>query len=206
MRLTWIALAMVGPVLAGPGVAGGVPKAGQSEIGLRMSETESPPHPAAYGGSPLPPGERANVLVGPSPLAGEGGAQAPGEGGLLPYKVVAGSVPKPLGGLEGDPERGKAVVRDRRVGNCLICHTFPIEGEAFQGEIGPSLAGVASRITEAQIRLRLIDQSRINPETIMPPYYRVQGLTNVAPEYRGKPALDAQELEDVVAYLAGLTE
>jgi sulfur-oxidizing protein SoxX len=52
----------------------------------------------------------------------------------------------------------------------------------------------------------LIDQSRLNPETIMPPFYRVEGLTNVAPEYEGRPALDAQEIEDVVAYLAGLTE
>jgi sulfur-oxidizing protein SoxX len=115
-------------------------------------------------------------------------------------------VPEALGGLDGDPARGKAVVLDRRRGNCLICHVFPIGGQPFQGEIGPPMAGVASRLSEGQIRLRLIDQSRINPDTIMPPYYRVEGLRNVAAEYEGRPALDAQEIEDVVAYLSGLTE
>jgi sulfur-oxidizing protein SoxX len=68
------------------------------------------------------------------------------------------------------------------------------------------MAGVASRLNEGQIRLRLIDQSRINRQTIMPPYYRVEGLRNVAPEHEGRTALDAQEIEDVVAYLSGLTE
>ena len=122
------------------------------------------------------------------------------------YEVKGDAVLAPLGGLKGDPEGGKAVVLDRRRGNCLICHAFPIEGEPFQGEIGPPMAGVGARLTHGQIRLRLIDQSRINPETLMPPYYRVERLTDVAPEYRGRPALTDQEIEDVVAYLAGLTE
>jgi sulfur-oxidizing protein SoxX len=142
----------------------------------------------------------------PSPLAGEGGASAPGEGDLLPYEVVADAVPDPLGDLKGDPARGKAIVTDLAVGNCLICHAFPIEGEPFQGDIGPPMNGVGARLTQGQIRLRLIDQSRINPGTIMPPFYRVQDLKNVAPEYKGRPALEAQELEDVVAYIATLTE
>lgn len=125
---------------------------------------------------------------------------------LAAYEVRGDAVPAPLGGLTGDAARGKAIVMDRRKGNCLICHRLPIEGATFQGEIGPPLAGIASRLTEGQIRLRLIDQSRINPETIMPPYYRVKGLKDVAPDYRGKPALAAQEIEDVVAYLRTLTD
>lgn len=116
------------------------------------------------------------------------------------------SVPEPLGGLTGDPGRGKDVVLDRRRGNCLICHSAPIAGEPFQGELGPALAGVGSRLDEGQIRLRLIDQSRISPRTIMPPYYRVEGLRDVDPAYRDRPALDAQEIEDVVAYLRTLTD
>lgn len=127
-------------------------------------------------------------------------------GELSEYKVVEDAIRLPLGGLSGDAERGKAIVVDRREGNCLICHAFPIEDEPFQGEIGPPMAGVGSRLSEGQIRLRLVDQSRINPETIMPPYYRVMGLTNVAPEYRGKPALSAQSIEDVVAYLMSLKD
>lgn len=134
------------------------------------------------------------------------GAQTQESKPLVAYEVRGDAVPEALGGVEGDPARGKAVVLDRRRGNCLICHDFPIEDQPFQGEIGPPMAGVASRLSEGQIRLRLIDQSHINPETIMPPYYRVEGLRNVAAEYEGRPALDAQEIEDVVAYLMSLTE
>ena len=125
---------------------------------------------------------------------------------MVVLAVSGDAVPAALGGLDGDADRGRAVVLDRRRGNCLICHAFPVEGERFQGEIGPPMAGVGTRLDRGQIRLRLIDQSRLNPQTIMPPYYRVDGLRDVAPEYRGRPALTAQEIEDVVAYLTTLTE
>lgn len=125
---------------------------------------------------------------------------------LVPYEIEGDAVPAPLGGLSGDPDRGRSVVLDRQRGNCLICHALPIADEPFQGELGPSLASVGSRLSVGQIRLRLIDQSLINPATIMPPYYRVDGLTDVAPAYRGRPALDEQEIEDVVAFLAALGE
>lgn len=126
--------------------------------------------------------------------------------GLLAYVVRGDAVPEPLGGLTGDAGRGRAVVLDRRRGNCLICHAVPVAGQPFQGSLGPAMAGVGSRLDAGQLRLRLIDQSRLNPETIMPPYYRVEGLVDVAPEFRGRPALDAQEIEDVVAWLATLTD
>ena len=126
--------------------------------------------------------------------------------GLEPYAVHGDAVPAPLAGLAGDAARGRAIVLDRRRGNCLICHELPVEGEPFQGELGPPLAGVGSRLGPGQLRLRLIDQSRLNPDTIMPPYYRVEGLDAVAAEYRGLPALDAQAIEDVVAYLETLRE
>ena len=129
-----------------------------------------------------------------------------GGDGLAPFEVAGDAIPAPLEGRTGDPVRGIAIIRDRRIGNCLICHSLPLADEPFQGEIGPALQGVGSRLSPGQIRLRLIDQSRINPQTLMPPYYRVAGLTNVAPEYRGRPALDAQQIEDIVAYLAGLKE
>lgn len=125
-------------------------------------------------------------------------------GTLQSFERVGDSVPAALGGLEGDTASGRAIVLDRRRGNCLICHVFPIDDEPFQGEIGPALSDVADRLDAGQIRLRLIDQSQFNPDTVMPPYYRVDGLTDVAPEYLGEPALEAQEIEDVVAYLMTL--
>lgn len=123
---------------------------------------------------------------------------------LLEFEQRGDAVPAPLGGLIGEAVRGRAIVIDRRRGNYLICHQLPIADEPFQGELGPPLSGIGSRLSRGQIRLRLIDQSRLNPATLMPPYYRVTGLNNVAPEFRGEPALSAQQLEDVVAYLSGL--
>lgn len=139
-------------------------------------------------------------------VSAESAAQTPGGGPLVAYEVRGDSVPAPLGGLRGDARRGRAIVADRRKGNCLICHTAPIPGARFMGDIGPPLTGVAARLTVGQIRLRLIDQSRINADTIMPPYYRVRNLKDVAPEFRGRPALTAQEVEDVVAYLRTLKD
>lgn len=123
---------------------------------------------------------------------------------LVSYEIVGDAVPKALGGFVGDPQRGKVIVLDRRRGNCLICHAFPVENEPFQGDLGPQLRDVGNRLSDGQIRLRLIDPLRFNPKSLMPAYYKVDGLREVAPEYQGKPALDAQGIEDVTAYLVSL--
>jgi sulfur-oxidizing protein SoxX len=143
------------------------------------------------------------LAVAPATASAAPGATG-GAASLLDYTVRGDAVPAPLGGLSGDVDRGRAIVADRRLGNCLICHQFPLSDQPFQGEVGPPMAGVGARLSAGQIRLRLIDQSRLNPRTLMPPYYRVDGLTDVAPEYRGEPALTAQQIEDVVAYLVTL--
>lgn len=123
---------------------------------------------------------------------------------LEPYTVVGDAIPAPLAGLTGDVAHGAALVRDRERGNCLICHQGADSSEPFQGNIGPPLAGVGARLDAGQIRLRLVDASLVNPLTVMPPYFRTENLHDVAPSLRGKPALSAQEIEDVVSYLATL--
>ncbi len=126
---------------------------------------------------------------------------------LLPESRIAGdAIPAPLTGTPGDPERGRQIVLDREVGNCLICHKLPEPAERFQGELGPDLAGVGSRLSTGQLRLRIVDQSRLNPRTLMPPYFRIDRLAMVAEHYRGKPVLTAQQVEDVVAYLQTLRQ
>ncbi|CAN7483961.1 sulfur oxidation c-type cytochrome SoxX [Bosea sp. LjRoot90] len=125
-------------------------------------------------------------------------------GALEIYKVVGDAIPAPLGGKIGDASRGRALVLDRTQGNCLICHQVPEPNEPFQGTIGPGLAGVGARLDAGQLRLRLIDAGLLNPQTVMPPYFRTEGLRDVAPAFRDRPALTAQEIEDVVAYLASL--
>jgi sulfur-oxidizing protein SoxX len=116
------------------------------------------------------------------------------------------SMPQSLTGEAGDPARGRAIVANRTVGLCLLCHSAPIPEERFQGTLAPSLAGAGSRATPAQLRLRVVDAARLNPDTIMPPYYRADGLSRVAKNFQDKTILTAQQIEDVVAYLASLKE
>lgn len=125
---------------------------------------------------------------------------------LRPFTVVGDAIPTPLTGVPGDPARGRAIVVSRQTGLCLLCHSGPFPEERFQGTIGPDLTGVGARWTEGQLRLRVVDSTLINPDTIMPPYYRVEGLYRVAPAFRGRPVLTAEQVEDVVAYLATLRD
>ncbi len=125
---------------------------------------------------------------------------------LRAYVVVRDAIPKSLTGKPGDPGRGRAIVANRTVGLCLLCHSGPIPEERFQGNLAPSLAGAGARWSEGQLRLRLVDPARLNPDTIMPPYFRLDGLTRVAKNFQGKTILGAQQIEDVVAYLASLKE
>jgi sulfur-oxidizing protein SoxX len=118
--------------------------------------------------------------------------------------VAGDAIPQPLAGAVGDPARGREIVASRQAGLCLLCHSGPFPEERFQGSIGPDLRGTGARFTPGQIRLRIADPARLNPKTLMPPYYKVEGLTRVAPAYRGKPILGAQQIEDVVAFLASL--
>ncbi len=127
---------------------------------------------------------------------------------LLPTAAWAqqDSIPQSLTGQPGDVARGRAIVANRTVGLCLLCHSGPIPEERFQGNLAPSLAGAGSRSTPGQLRLRLVDAARLNPDTIMPPYYRLDGLVRVAKTFQGKTILTAQQIEDVVAYLATLKD
>ena len=107
---------------------------------------------------------------------------------------------------DADPVRGRAIVANRQVGLCLLCHTGPFPEERFQGNLGPDLAGAGRRWSEGELRLRLVDPARMNPGSIMPSYQRTEGLERVAPALRGKPLLTPQQIEDVVAYLASLRD
>jgi sulfur-oxidizing protein SoxX len=127
------------------------------------------------------------------------------EEGLHAYDVVGNAIPKSLTGIPGDPERGRAIVV-KRESTCLLCHSGPFPEQRFQGDLSPNLTGAGSRWSEGELRLRLVDPSRLNPATIMPSYYRVDGLHRVAQNYRGKPVLTAAQIEDVVAYLRTLKD
>jgi L-cysteine S-thiosulfotransferase len=124
---------------------------------------------------------------------------------LRPYAVAGDAISGSLTGIPGDATRGRALVLDR-TSTCILCHSGPFPEAKFQGDLAPSLAGAGSRWSEGQLRLRLVDASRLNPATIMPSYYRVDGLNRVGLAWRGKPILSADQIEDIVTYLATLRE
>lgn len=138
----------------------------------------------------------AALLPAPAPALAEA---------LLPYKVVDDAIPALLTGSRGDAARGRAIVVNRQ-NTCLLCHSGPFAEQKFQGDLAPSLAGTGGRWSEGQLRLRLVDAARLNAATIMPSYYRIEGLDRVAPAWRNSPILSAEQIEDVVAYLMTLRD
>jgi sulfur-oxidizing protein SoxX len=129
---------------------------------------------------------------------------APAES-LQSVVVIGDAIPASLTGAPGNATRGRALVVERS-STCILCHNGPFPELKFQGDLAPNLAGVGSRWSTGQLRLRLVDASRLNATTIMPSYYRVDGLDRVGPSWRGKPILSAEQIEDIVAYLVTLRE
>jgi L-cysteine S-thiosulfotransferase len=129
---------------------------------------------------------------------------APSHAELVPYKIAGDAIPASLTGGHGDAARGRAIVANHNTGLCLLCHSGPFPEDKFQGTMAPDLAGAGARWSEGQLRLRIVDAGKFNAATIMPPFYRVDHLTRVAPAFRDKPVLTAVEVEDVVAYLMTL--
>ena len=157
------------------------------------------------GSGPSPPkcsAERAALVA--ALLAGSA-ALAGAQDALRPYQIVGNAIPQSLTGTRGDPDRGRAVVVAREY-TCLLCHSGPFPEQRFQGDLSPDLKGTGARWSEGELRLRMVDASRLNPATIMPAYYKIEGLNRVAPTWRGKPILTAEQIEDVVAYLATLRD
>lgn len=131
-------------------------------------------------------------------------AAEPGPANLVQFRVIADGIPEAIGGAAGDAARGRALILGHESANCLVCHALPDPSVRFSGNLGPPLGGIARTLSIAQLRLRVVDNMRVNPTTIMPSYYRTEGFDRVAGAYRGKPILDSTQVEDIVAYLSTL--
>jgi L-cysteine S-thiosulfotransferase len=133
------------------------------------------------------------------------GSSAAGAQGTQPPLAIRGdSIPTPLTATPGDPARGRSIVVNRQVGLCLLCHNGPFPEERFQGNLATNLSGTGTRWSAGQLRLRIVDSRRIEPDGLMPAFHRSEGLERVGPAWRGKTILDAQQVEDVVAFLLTL--
>ena len=116
------------------------------------------------------------------------------------------AIEPPATAVPGDAARGRAIVTNRQVGLCLLCHSGPFPEELFQGNLAPSLAGAGARWSDGQLRLRISDSRRVNPASIMPSYGQVDGGDRIGAAWRGQPILQPQQIEDVVAFLRTLRD
>jgi L-cysteine S-thiosulfotransferase len=135
------------------------------------------------------------------------GAADPRGSALRSYVVEGDAIVVPLTGQPGDAARGAQLMQQRQKSLCVLCHSGPFPDPHLHGTIAPDLKGVGSRLSAGQLRLRVVAMRRLNPESIMPTYYEAAGADNdarVAAAWRGKPILDAGEIEDLVAYLRTL--
>lgn len=141
-------------------------------------------------------------MIASAVLAGCAGTAA---NGLVAFRVQGDAIEQPLTTAPADAGRGREILMGRDA-NCLLCHAVPETGARFMGNLAPPLSGVGARLDAGQLRLRLVDSSRLNRDTIMPAYYRIDGLNEVALSLRGKPVLSEQQIEDVIAYLLTLRD
>lgn len=140
-------------------------------------------------------------------VLGHGSALAQGQATrpqTPPVRVVGDAIPAPLTAVPGDASRGRAIVGNRQVGLCLLCHAGPFPEERAQGNLAPALDGAGARWSEGQLRLRVVDSQGLNPMTLMPSYHRTDHLSQVAAAWQGRTMLSPQQVEDVVAFLKTL--
>ena len=124
---------------------------------------------------------------------------------LVNFKIVNGSsIPDSLTGKAGDPVKGRETAIHRKKGNCLACHVMPVPEQPFHGDVGPDLSEAGGNLSEGEIRLRVVDSKVLNPDTIMPAFYRNDGFERVLKKFQGKTMLSAQQVEDIVAYVMTL--
>lgn len=120
------------------------------------------------------------------------------------FEIVGDGIPVPLSQQRADPEAGRQVAADRQRGDCSICHRLPLPNARFHGNVGPDLTTIGARLTQPQIRLRVVANRALNPESVMPDYCMSRDRHRVAEPFEGKPILTAREIEDIVAWLGTL--
>ncbi len=123
-----------------------------------------------------------------------------GKDKMAKFMIMNNAIDKSLTGKPGNAANGRKLAINRKKGNCLACHVMPVPEQPYHGNVGPSLMGVASRLSEGEVRLRIVNPKMFNPETIMPAFYRKDGFVRVLKKFQGKTMLSASDVEDLIAY------
>lgn len=129
---------------------------------------------------------------------------------VTPDKVMItdGAIAASLTGAAGNPEEGAKAMVNRGLGNCLACHVVSnLKKELFHGDVGPALDGVADRWSVEELRAIVVNSKKsLSEETLMPGFYSLDVGKNVVKDRAGQTILTAEQVEDIVAYLATLKE
>lgn len=128
---------------------------------------------------------------------------------LRSYAIEGDAITASLTGQAGDAAKGALLMQQRQKSLCVLCHAGPFPEPHLQGTIAPDLTGIGGRLSAGQLRLRIVDMKRLNPDSIMPSYYTAVANvadSRVAADWRDKPILTAAEIEDLVAYLRTLQQ
>jgi L-cysteine S-thiosulfotransferase len=79
-------------------------------------------------------------------------------------------------GAQSAAAEGQELAFDRLKGNCLTCHE--IKGGDLPGTIGPALKDIKSKYPDRNDLVAIVsDETRRNPQTVMPPFGRNRILT-----------------------------
>ena len=190
-----------------------------SEGGLFRAYRDTPAPRTCFGGQTHRPSQTSLLPYAPrtpSPPGAQGAAwwlfasvalaaySSVATAQTVPHTITNDSIVTPLTAQAGDVNRGREIASSRQIGMCILCHQIPNSPDKFQGDIATQLAGAGARWSVPQLRLRIVDSRRMNAESVMPAYHKVAGLSRVGAAWRDKPILDAQQVEDVVAWLATL--
>tara|TARA_R110000803_G_scaffold114037_2_gene182471 strand:+ start:3346 stop:3807 length:462 start_codon:yes stop_codon:yes gene_type:complete len=125
---------------------------------------------------------------------------------VSPTQIDGDSIPLPLTDAITDAAHGEALFVSRDGGHCVLCHQVAGLDAEFQGDVGPALTGIGSRLSPGQLRLRVVDYEQVQPGVLMPSYYRTHALYQVSNAHEGQPILSPADVEDLVAYLSSLKE
>ena len=143
---------------------------------------------------------RAWIAIALAALALAGPAR--GAEPVVAYTITdASEITESLTGTDGDAAAGRALFADPRVG-CAVCHGMPGSARIRSAS---DLDGAGRRLSAGAIRLWIVAPQVRQPDTGMPAYYAAGQRLGADDPLYGGPALTAAEIEDLVAYLSGLT-